>query len=132
MRVALSFGGIAALSALAAAIVLPPRPVTSNPAAIEQGALTSGDTGGTPATSPDTSQATVQVQRQIRYVQLLPGQTAPPGARVIDASAPAPVTVVVNVAAPVTKPASQVRVAPPRPAPTPIIIKTNQSGTVVP
>jgi hypothetical protein len=56
------------------------------------------------------------VQRQVRYIQLQPGQTAPPGAKVIDPTAPKPITVVTTVPAPPAKP---------------VIIKTTQSGTVV-
>jgi hypothetical protein len=171
MRVALGFGGVAALSALAAAIVLPPRPVTSAPVAVDQPGPTSGDTGGqaanstdtSPATSPDTSPA----ERPILYVQLAPGQTAPPGATVIDATALAPTGAVVDTPMPGTTQAAPpqagptqagpapagptqaapppvvrtpapappvVRTAapPPKPPPKPIIIKTTQSGKVVP
>ena len=107
MRLALGAGAIATLSALATAIVLPPRPAIQT---IQQPAL---DPMGTPAT--------VQLQRPIQYVQLLPGQTAPPGATVIPATAPPPITVVVNVPPPAQGA-----------APTPIIVKTTQSGKVVP
>ena len=146
MRVALGFGGIAALSALAAAIVLPPRPVTSAPVAVDQPASTSGDTGGQAAASSAPSPATSQIPRPIVYVQLAPGQTAPPGATVIDATAAPRTGGVVSVPAPVAKqPATvqvapvqapvqvaPVQVAPPKPAPTPIVIKTTQSGKVAP
>jgi hypothetical protein len=108
MRLALAAGGIAAFSALAATIVLPPRPATA-PVYVDQQAVQAVDVSATSAT---------QV-RPIKYVQLAPGQTAPPGATVIDANAPTPVTVVVNVPAPKA------------PAPKPIIIKTTQSGRVV-
>ena len=157
MRVALGFGGVAALSAVAAAIVLPPRPVTSAPVALEQPASASGDASSQVATSSAPSPATSQIPRPILYVQLAPGQTAPPGATVIDATAaplvggivsssapatkqggavqPAPVQVAPPKPAPVQvappKPAP-VQVAPPKPAPTPIVIKTTQSGKVIP
>jgi hypothetical protein len=145
MRVALGFGGVAALSALAAAIVLPPRPVTSAPVAVDQQALAPSDNGGQPATSPGTSPATATATRQILYVQLAPGQTAPPGATVIDAAVPTAGAAGVRAPAPITK-TTTTQVAPvapppppviappppPKPAPTPIIIKTTQSGTVVP
>jgi hypothetical protein len=147
MRVALGFGGIAALSALSAAIVLPPRPVTSSPVAVDQPALTASDLAGQTTTSAAPVPATSQSPRPILYVQLAPGQTAPPGATVIDATAAPRVGGIVSGPAPVTKPGgaaqpapaqpapaqpAPVQVAPPKPAPTPIIIKTTQSGKVVP
>ena len=105
MRFALVAGGIAALSALAAAIVLPPRPTPQQ---------------GSQVADPQSNGTSIQVQRPIKYVQLSPGQTAPPGATVIDAAAPTPLTVVV------TLPPQAVA------APTPVVIKTTQSGRVVP
>ena len=125
MRMALGAGGIAAFSALAAAIVLPPQP--AQPAQVV--VITQSQPQ---ATDPGPSATPLQVVRPIQYVQLLPGQTAPPGATVIGASAPTPVTMVVTVPAPAPK------AAPPAPpkvkvaAPTPIVIKTTQSGKVIP
>lgn len=113
MRLALGAGGLAAFSALAAAIVMPPRPVTQAPPVVPQ-----KQTGTTSATGTP-----LQLQRPIRYVQLLPGETAPPGATVIPATAPTPITMIVTVPAPAQKQA---------PAPQPITIKTTQSGKVVP
>jgi hypothetical protein len=128
MRLALGAGGIAALSALATAIVLPPRiaPVVA-PVAPQQTA----DPQQQQAVAPQASATPIQVVRPIQYVQLLPGQTAPPGATVIDPSAPTPITMVVNIAAPPAQAGAQ----PPAqkaPAPAPIIIKTTQSGKPVP
>jgi hypothetical protein len=104
MRLALGAAGLAAFSALAAVIVLPPRAVVLPPAGA--GNAVSGPAGGSNA-----------VQRPVQYVQLQPGQTAPPGAKVIDPAAPKPVTIVTTVAAPPQKP---------------ITIKTTQSGKVIP
>jgi hypothetical protein len=104
MRLAMGAAGLAAFSALAAAIVLPPRPVALPPAGA--GNAVSGPAG---SSNP--------VQRPVQYVQLQPGQTAPPGAKVIDPAAPKPVTIVTTVAAPPQKP---------------ITIKTTQSGKVIP
>jgi len=147
MRVALGFGGIAALSALSAAIVLPPRPVTSAPMAADQPTSTSSDAGSQAASSAALWPATPQTSPTILYIQLAPGQTAPPGATVIDATAPPRVGGVASGPAPVTKQggavqpapvqaaptqAAAVPVAPPKPAPTPIIIKTTQSGKAIP
>jgi len=105
MRLALGAGGLAAFSAIVTAIVIPPASMV--------GAIQST---GQPATDPSATPATVQMQRQVRYIQLQPGQTAPPGAKVIDPAAAKPITVVTTVPAPVQKA---------------IIIRTTQSGTVV-
>src|ERR1700690_449599 len=80
MRFALGAGGLAALSALATGIVLPPSPGPQQPLALQSATHTPE---GTPAPA-----ATITVPRQITYVQLLPGQTPPPGASVIPATAP--------------------------------------------
>jgi len=114
MRMALGAGGIAALSALAAAIVLPPR--SAAPISTTQNQQSQ-------VTDPGASSTPIQLVRPIRYVQLSPGETAPPGATVIDASAPTPITVVVTVPA---------AAAPKAAAQTPTVIKTTQSGKVIP
>ena len=142
MRVALGFGGIAALSALSAAIVLPPRPVTSAPVAADQPASIFGDTGSQAASSSAPSPATPQTSPTILYIQLAPGQTAPPGATVIDATAapkaggigsgPAPITKQPATVQAAPTQAAAVPVAPPKPAPKPIVVKTAQSGKVGP
>ena len=103
MRLALTGGGIAVLSALAAAIVLPPQ--AAAPVGLDN------------AQAVDPQASAVQVQRAIRYVQLSPGQPAPPGATVIDAAAPTPLTVVVTITAPPQKKTT---------------VKTSQSGKVKP
>ena len=105
MRLVLGVGGLAAFSAIVAAIVIPPG---SSAVALQPASQAAGDPAATPAT--------VQVQRQIQYIQLQPGQTAPPGATVIDPAAPKPITVVTTVPAPAKKQ---------------VIIKTTQSGKVV-
>lgn len=107
MRLALGAGGIAVLSALAATIVSPPQTTSPVTADVPQQAAVPQGTG-------------VDVQQPIQYVQLLPGQSAPPGATVIDAAAPTPLTVVVTVT------------APPQKAAAPKTIKTTQSGKVIP
>jgi hypothetical protein len=116
MRMALGAAGIAALSALAAAIVLPPR--SAAPVQTTQ-------TEQPQATDPPASPTDIQLVRPIKYVQLSPGETAPPGATVIPATAPTPITVIVTVPAP--KAAGQKAAAQ-----TPTVIKTTQSGVVVP
>ena len=107
MRLALIGGGIAALSALATAIVLPPQ--STPPTTVDAGQQ-----------AADPMATAVKVDRQVKYVQLAPGQTAPPGSKVIDASAPTPHTVVVTITAPPAK-------ATKRP-----VVRTTQSGRVIP
>jgi hypothetical protein len=104
MRLALGAAGLAALSAIVTGIVVPPRAVLLPPANAQQ--AVSGATG-----------ASIAIQRPITYIQLQAGQTAPPGAKVIDPAAPKPVTVVTTVPAPAQKA---------------VIVKTTQSGKVVP
>ena len=110
MRIALGAGGVAAFSALVAAIVVPANAAVVMPAAQIQQATPAST--GTPIT----------LQRPIQYIQLQPGETAPPGATVIDPSGPKPTAVVVTVPAPAAPAVKQ----------KPIIIKTTQSGKVVP
>jgi hypothetical protein len=99
LRLVLGAGGVATLSALVTAIVVPPAPVIPVPV-------------GT-----SVAPTTVTRQRPVQYVQLAPGQSPPPGATVIDAKAPKPITVVTTV---------------PAPAPQTVIVRTTQSGKVVP
>jgi hypothetical protein len=153
MRMALGAGGLAALSALATAIVLPPRTTTQAAAVLVQQPTDTASAMDMPSGTPLAS------DRPVRYVQLLPGQTAPPGASVIPAPTPSSATMVVTVPAPGQKqttknppaqnppaqnpPAQQATPAPPPPAqatpapppppkPPPVIVKTTQSGKVVP
>ena len=100
LRFALGTGGVAALSALLTAIVGPPSFASPS----------------SPVTTP-AAPATVTQQRPIQYVQLAPGQAPPSGARVIDAKAPKPITIVTTV---------------PAPAQQPVVVRTTQSGKVVP
>lgn len=99
LRVALGAGGIATLSALITAIVVPPSPTVPAPVATPGGS------------------ATLTRQRPVRYVQLAPGQSPPPGATVIDAKAPKPITIVTRV---------------PAPAQQTVAVRTTQSGKVLP
>jgi hypothetical protein len=114
MRVAFFAGGLAAVSALLAAIVNPAKPaVVTTVTGVQQQQQTTPLTTGTP----------ISVQQPIQYIQLLPGQTAPPGAIVVDPSGPRPTSVVISVPAPAQKGAA---------AQKPIIIRTTQSGKVIP
>ncbi len=98
-RLALGVGGLAAASALVTAIVAPATPVAP------------------PAGASAVRPATVARQRAVRYVQLAPGQSPPPGATVIDAKAPKPITIVTRV---------------PAPSQQSVVVRTTQSGTVLP
>lgn len=123
MRLAISAGGLAAFSALVTGIVLPPRQaplIVQTPARTQPAA---------PSLAAEATPGSIQAQRPIKYVQLSPGESAPPGATVIAASAPTPITVVASVPAPRQKAASGGGGAA---APTPVIIKTTQSGQPVP
>ncbi len=104
MRIALGAGGLAALSALLTAIVIPVGSPVVAPASDNKQAAAS--VTGTP----------IIIQRPIQYIQLQPDQTAPPGATVIDPAAPQPTAVVISV---------------PAPTQAPIVIKTTQSGRVI-
>lgn len=78
MRVLLGFTGLAAASAIFTAVGLPPVATTTS----------------TVTTVADTSVA--PVRHVIRYVQLKPGQAAPPNAAVKVAPQPTPRVVVVT------------------------------------
>lgn len=105
MRVALGAGGLAALSALLTAIALPVRSPAAAPVA------------GSQQMAPGSTPTPITLQRPIQYVQLQPGQTAPPGATVIDPAAPQPTAVVITV---------------PGPTQATIVVRTTQSGKVIP
>lgn len=99
LRLVLGAGGIATLSALVTAIVAPPAPASRA------------------SVPPPVTPASLTQQRPIQYVQLAPGQSPPPGAKVIDAKAPKPITVVTTVPAP--------------PQQT-VVVRTTQSGKPLP
>jgi hypothetical protein len=119
VRLAFGLGGVAALSALAAAIVLPPRLQVVAVAPTEATVPPTQFPTDTPRPSPT-----------VRYIQLAPGETPPPGATVI----PAPISSVATLVA-VVRPAPN-GTSVPRPAatipPAPTPVKTTQSGKIVP
>jgi hypothetical protein len=82
MRLALGMAGVATLSALGTAILVPPQAPASQ--------ATSVTTGQTAST------ATTRVRHVTQYVQLAPGQTAPPQATVEAVPTPAPKVVIVT------------------------------------
>ena len=99
MRLALAVTGLVAATAVAASIIRPP--------------VASPVPAPTDPPPPPTTQP-VAVQHITRYVQLKPGQTAPPGALVVQKPAPTPRVVVVTVPAPAPR-----RV---------VVVTTRQSG----
>ena len=150
MRVVYGAGAVAAVSVMAVGLVQPDYSsgsdaVVQDPAAADVGGVALVDPLGTQASdvaAPPDATPNVVVRHQVRYVQLKPGQTAPPGAKVIQPDAPTPRVVYANVPArqpttrttaskttsssTSTKPAATKAPAP-KPAPTPTA-KTKQSG----
>lgn len=110
MRVVYGAGALAAVSVLTVGLA---RPEANSSLTYEPTDDGGGLSGGAPVT--DT-----EVRHIIRYVHLKPGQTAPPGAKVVKPDAPAPRTVVTHVAAP--------RQAQPRQAQPRRVVVTRQSG----
>jgi hypothetical protein len=107
MRFAFGVSGLIAATALATAIAQPAPPAPTSVAL---------DTAVDPA--PTATPAPLVVRHVTRYVQLQPGQTAPPGASVVARPDPSPRVVVVTVPAP-APPAAVRRV----------VVVTRQSGT---
>jgi hypothetical protein len=81
MRLLLGLTGLAAMSAIATAIVSPPA---------------APDAGTTVNQVPAQVVPAPSIKHQVRYVQLKPGQTAPPSAVVKAAPKPTPRVVVVT------------------------------------
>lgn len=91
---------------------------TTDPLALQGGV-------GTGVAEQSTPTGDVVVKHVIKYVQLKPGQTAPPGATVITPDAPAP-RVVITHNATTSQPRTATRSAPKS---TPAPVKTRTSGT---
>lgn len=98
MRIAFGVAGVAAVSAITAAIVAP----AATPAAQAQVQVPVPVPGGT-----------VTVRHVPKYIYLKPGQTAPPGAKVVRQPDPSPQIVVTQL---------------PAPAPRTVVVTTRQSG----
>ena len=81
MRAILGFTGVAAASAIATVIVRPPLANLAQATAVLTGAA---------------DQAAAPIRHVTRYVQLLPGQTAPPNAAVQAVPQPTPRVVIVT------------------------------------
>jgi hypothetical protein len=98
MRLALGMTGLAAATALSTLIIRPPAAAP------------------TPATDPALPEPTsppLIVRHVTQYVQLKPGETAPPGASVVQKPAASPRVVIVTI---------------PAPAPRRVVVVTRQSG----
>jgi len=127
MRLALAGGGVAALSALATVIVLPPNTGATQPAVqqpVDPSQLAAAQLSDTPS-----------VSAPIIYIQLAPGQTAPPGAMVIGPSGSGAAAVaggggIGTTATPQPVAATPTPTPTPKPVPKPTPIKTTQSGKV--
>lgn len=100
MRIVYGAGAVAAMSVMAVGLVQPDWTSTADPGATDEsyaddpGAIAALPDGKAEAGATDSTQgngegaANVKVRHVTRYVYLRPGQTAPPGATVISATAP--------------------------------------------
>jgi hypothetical protein len=95
MRLAYAAGAMAAVSASTAGLVH-----------FGSGGATSASV--VPPAASEPAAVSVRVRHVIHYVHLRPGETAPPGAKVITEKAPAPRIVVTHVTAPVRRPPTRV------------------------
>lgn len=127
-RFLVAMSGLAAATAIAAGLMQPSPPPADD-------ALQAADAAPEPATATPTGAPTdaapaaaVTIRRETRYIQLKPGETAPPGAKVVRRPDPSPRVVVVTIPAPkaaAAKPAPAPRAAAPAPKPK---ARTRQSG----
>lgn len=102
MRVVYGAGAVAAMSIMAVGLVQPDWTSTADPGPTDESFNPTDDLGaiavlpdGTELGQPDATGTSGggrggKVRHVIRYVYLKPGQTAPPGATVISATAPPP------------------------------------------
>jgi hypothetical protein len=116
MRFVYGAGAVAAMSVMAVGLMQPDFAATADQPASADGSADPSAVAQAPAD--------VAVRHVTQYIQLKPGQTAPPGATVIAADAPTP-RVVVTHNAPSGQAASQPAARPQAPAPAP---RTRQSG----
>ena len=146
MRIAYGAGAVAVVSVIAVGLVQPDftatadQPATNDANVADAANQANGrtDQSGNGANQPD-----VQVKHVVKYIHLKPGQSAPPGAKVITPGQPTPRVVVANNPAPNPKPTGASHnpnpgnnnppppppppQATPRPTPRPTV-KTRQSG----
>jgi hypothetical protein len=103
MRVVYGAGAVAAMSVMAVGLVQPDWTTTADQGTTDDGWTDSTEAGAVAALPGGKSEASqrdptagkgegarVNVRHVIRYVYLRPGQTAPPGATVVSATAPPP------------------------------------------
>lgn len=112
MRFVYGAGAVAAMSVMAVGLVQPDFAATADQSA---------GSGPTADPNPVAQVPGTTVQHVTQYIQLKPGQTAPPGATVIAANAPTPRVVVTHNTP--SGPAAQPAARPPAPKPA-----TRQSG----
>lgn len=148
MRVVYGAGAVAVASVMAVGLVQPDftatadQQATNDPNAADQNQgrdvanAGNGNTNRRNDQSANSGAADTQVKHVVKYIHLKPGQTAPPGATVIQPGQPTPKIVVANNPGPASTPAPNhnpkppVRQPPPptaKPTPKPTV-KTHQSG----
>ena len=94
-RLLAAMAGLAAATAIAAGLIQPTPPPADDGL---------GPAGAAPEpTASSAPVAAIRVRRETRYVQLQPGETAPPGATVVRRPDPSPRVVVVTLPAPARK-----------------------------
>ena len=146
MRIVYGAGAVAVVSVIAVGLVQPEFTATADQPATNDANVAdvanNQDNGRTDQSGNGANQPNVQVKHVVKYIHLKPGQSAPPGAKVITPGQPTPRVVVANNPAPNPTPATNHNPNPgnnnppppkatpqptPRPTPRPTI-KTRQSG----
>ena len=108
MRVVYGAGAVAVVSVIAVGLVQPEFTASADPATD----TTTADSNATDATytqnqdgsSSNGNQSRSQPNHVVKYIHLKPGQTAPPGAKVIQPNQPTPRVVVTTKHAPASNP----------------------------
>jgi hypothetical protein len=116
MRAAAGIAAVAAASVTMAGMVLPAWSSDASQSGPD-GGIAKGAASAQAGRADRSAERAAGRRRIIRYVQLRPGQKAPPGARVIRAAEPTPRVVVVASHSTAT------RRQPPR-----VVVRTRQSG----
>lgn len=134
MRVAYGAGAVAVASVMAVGLVQPDFTATADQQATDYPNVADpGSVQGQPDSNGRT-QVNVQVTHVTKYIHLKPGQTAPPGAKVIQPGQPTPRIVVDRNAAPQAANhnaggnSAAAAPKPPPAAPKPPTTRTHQSG----
>ncbi len=127
MRVVYGAGAVAVASVMAVGLVQPDftatadQQATNDPNATDPNAAdpTAADRNQGTGSSRADQQANTQVKHVIKYIHLKPGQTAPPGATVINPGQPTPRIVTANNPGPTAPPAPNHNPKPPANNPPP-------------